>query len=97
MAEFNSVEHLRVIAQIWRDHWGQDNVNAGYIDRAAAEIEKLRAALASLRRTSHDECEDGFYSCPKHPDYFGNADRDFCECGMDRINEAIDAALGGNS
>ena len=38
---------------------------------------------------SHDECEDGFYSCPKAENYFGSWDDDTsgdprpCECGYD--------------
>jgi hypothetical protein len=54
---------------------------------------ELVAALESLKRTEHDECEDGFFSCPKAPGYFGSDLGDRCYCGMDRTNAIIDAAL----
>lgn len=36
-------DHLRTIAKLYRRTWGEQVVNAGYIDWAADEIERLRA------------------------------------------------------
>jgi len=58
-----------------------------------SELEKLIAIIESFRRTQHDECEDGFYSCPSHPDYFGNDDRSHCSCDLVRDNAKVDEAL----
>ena len=58
-----------------------------------SELEKLIAIIESFRRTQHAECEDGFYSCPSHPDYFGNEDRDYCNCGLVSDNAKIEEAL----
>ena len=62
---------------------------------AREEIQRLRVALESLRITSHTECEDCWYSCPKSDDYCGTDDREHCACGMDKQNAIIDAALNG--
>jgi len=58
-----------------------------------SKLEKLIVIIESFRRTQHYECEDGFYSCPSHPDYFGNDDRTFCSCGLVRDNAKVDEAL----
>jgi hypothetical protein len=47
----DDTKHLRVIAAIYRETWGVNAVNAGYIDWAADEIDKLRAELYSSRRS----------------------------------------------
>lgn len=57
------------------------------------KIAEIIAVLESLKCTEHYECEDGFYSCPKHPDYFGTDDREHCSCGMDYMNERLDWAI----
>jgi hypothetical protein len=67
----------------------------GYEDIRTETVGKLREALESLRVNGHYECEDNWYSCPKHPDYCGEDDRDVCTCGTDRQNAIIDAALKG--
>lgn len=54
---------------------------------------RLIKILKSLRRESHYECEDGFYSCPAHPGYFGNDDSGICDCGMVEDNILISEAL----
>lgn len=65
-------------------------------EKAEAECERLREALESLR-SRHYECEDRWYSCPESED--GCADDrqgDECNCGANRRNEIIDAALARN-
>lgn len=59
-------------------------------------IGKLRLIeiLQSFRVESHQECEDGFYSCPAHPGYFGNDDSGECDCGMEENNLLVDEAMG---
>lgn len=68
-------------------------VIASELGKANAKIEILKAALESLRKKKHNECEDCWYSCPKSEDYCGEDRRDICTCGMDRINTIIDKAL----
>ena len=63
------------------------------IQSLRAEVARLTAELKSLRRTEHDTCEDCWYSCPKSDEYCGDGDRNRCNCGADRINAIIDAAL----
>ena len=63
------------------------------LEAAQAENARLREALESLRVKEHYDCEDGWYSCPKVPNYYGSGDEGKCYCGMDRINAIIDAAL----
>lgn len=58
-----------------------------------AQIKQVISILLDLKQAHHYECEDGFYSCPKHPDYFGYDDREHCSCGMDYTNEQIDKAI----
>lgn len=58
-----------------------------------SKIERLIQILESLRRVHHYECEDGFYSCPAHPDYFGNDSSRQCNCGLWKDNENVDEAL----
>ena len=65
------------------------------IERLQARVTELEAALESLRIHHHDDCEDPWYSCSKHPDYIGNDNSGICTCGMDRQNAIIDAALKG--
>jgi hypothetical protein len=92
------VERVERIIETWRAHetrragwnFGED---ADALSALLAERERLRGALGSLRRTAHHECEDCWFSCPKHPDYCGNDDRSHCSCGHDSTNAEIDAAL----
>ena len=59
-------------------------------------IAELMAALESLRRTQHRECEDCWYSCPKSEGCCNDDEpSDKCDCGMDRQNAIIDTALKG--
>lgn len=49
----------------------------------AEEWDAMVAALidfAGLGPRQHYECEDGWYSCPMHPEYFG-PDAEVCSCG----------------
>lgn len=59
---------------------------------AVEMLRKLQAALVAfaMPRREHDECEDPWYSCPKHPDYIGNDDREHCSCGADKHNEKLE-------
>jgi hypothetical protein len=54
---------------------------------------ELEQIIESFRKTSHDECEDCFYSCPCAEDYCGFQDRDYCNCGLKENNEQVDRAL----
>ena len=58
-----------------------------------SELERLKEIVESFRRTNHYECEDGFYSCPAHPEYFGNDSSKECDCGLARDNAKVDEAL----
>lgn len=51
---------------------------------------KLKTILEKMRMTKHYECYDSWYSCPKHPDYVGEFNKDECDCGMESQNERID-------
>jgi hypothetical protein len=64
----------------------------------AAEIERLRAALLSLREDTHAECDDCWYSCPKSGACCDQdrKDTDVCTCGVDRRNKIIDSVLKGD-
>lgn|SRR5574341_22818 len=62
--------------------------NIGWIERELAPVKEL-VILAQIDARSHDECEDGWYSCPKHPDYLGTANRQECLCGADRARAAL--------
>jgi hypothetical protein len=68
--------------------------SADLMHEAAAEIERLRAALSGLKRP-HLSCEDCWYSCPKSEDGCCNDSipKDECTCGADAHNARIDAAL----
>ena len=62
--------------------------------RVFNELERLRSRMITaeqlLRRHSrHHECDDSFYSCPKHPEYIGNDDRTHCDCGADEVREFL--------
>lgn len=61
--------------------------------KAVAENERLRAALNAARR-DHVSCDDGWYSCPMHPDGCLDESATGCNCGADEHNAAIDIALG---
>ena len=48
----------------------------------------LNDALRLLAdRATHQGCEDGWYACPKSPDYIkhGDSDDSGCDCGADEI------------
>jgi hypothetical protein len=58
--------------------------------------EALKLALEALEnnRQAHHYCEDTWYSCPKHEDGCANdAEGDECNCGADKANAEIDAAI----
>ena len=59
-------------------------------------IEAMKLALSALEnnRQTHHYCEDTWYSCPKHEEGCANdAEGNECNCGADRANEEIDAAI----
>lgn len=72
-----------------------------------AENARLKGALQGARIKRHRGCEDGFYACPKHEDWFSAGHHDEieklpldereCWCGMDTHNARLDAALDGAS
>lgn len=57
-------------------------------------LESVIAEAEGLRRSGHYECEDGFYSCPKHPDSFTpEAAGTDCNCGMEKHNAKVEALI----
>lgn len=38
--------------------------------------------LKSLKWTRHNECDDGWYSCPMAENYFGKFKGKYCGCGL---------------
>lgn len=51
-----------------------------------AELEKLHI--------SHYYCDDGWYSCPKHPEGCANEDEGTeCNCGADKHNARLDTVI----
>jgi len=62
------------------------------IDKLRVNVVILRTVLTALRQ-KHYCCEDGFYSCPKDPDYFGPEKELICNCGADATNALIEATL----
>lgn len=95
--ELAAVTEERDNAQIAAKIEAQDSDNwRERATKAEVECERLREALESLR-SRHYECEDRWYSCPESED--GCADDrqgDECNCGANRRNEIIDAALARN-
>ncbi len=65
----------------------------GKVAALEAENARLREALETLRITKHYECDDCWFSCPKAEHYCNDDGRILCDCGMDRTNKIIDAAL----
>jgi len=52
----------------------------------------LRTDIEELKRRlpfPHKECEDPWYSCPKHPEYIGNDSQEHCNCGADKLNAIL--------
>lgn len=59
-------------------------------------IDAMKLALEALEnnRQTHHYCEDTWYSCPKHEDgCANNAEGNECNCGADKANVEIDAAI----
>lgn len=54
-------------------------------------LELLAELAKAIESKDHYECDDGYYSCPKHPDYFGRDDRGVCSCGKDQVDELLPA------
>lgn len=74
-----------------------DSSQAEYLCRTIAhqseEIDKLARALVAFagdKRMAHYECEDAWYSCPKHESYAREDDNDECNCGADDHNGLLD-------
>lgn len=60
----------------------------------STEILKLTLEVLENNRQAHHYCEDTWYSCPKHEDGCANdAEGDECNCGADKANAEIDAAI----
>ena len=58
------------------------------------KLQELFEIVVSLRKIEHEHIEeDDWYSCPCHPDYIGDKDRNKCLCGLEEYNKKIDAAL----
>jgi cytochrome c1 len=59
-------------------------------------LEQFAALKALLRegKSSHHDCEDYWYSCPKAKDGYGDASQgDKCICGADEWNAKIEEAI----
>ena len=65
--------------------WPYEYVAAVDFDALTARLVEAERLLLRWNGAGHYECEDGFYSCPSHPDYFGNDDRAHCSCGHTEI------------
>jgi hypothetical protein len=65
---------------------------AALIREQEAKIKRLSEALRGFAtpKKSHYDCYHGFYSCPSHPDYFGNDDSGECNCGADEHNANLE-------
>ena len=50
-------------------------------------------ALRVLVNVPHWGCEDCWYSCPKHLDYYGPGEDGHCDCGADRIREIAQSVI----
>ena len=46
-------------------------------------------ALEAFEERGHHDCEDPWFSCPKHEEYCGEKPRDACYCGADTHNENV--------
>lgn len=61
---------------------------------AAKREAVLRDGLESMKRSTHEECEDPWYSCPKSNDGCLDENKGTdCTCGTDHWNERINATL----
>lgn len=57
----------------------------------------LREALLKTKR-SHYYCEDGWYTCPMHPEGCFNEDEPKkCNCGADEFNAWVDSVLASTA
>ena len=55
---------------------------------------RLIALLETFRKKNHFSLEeDNWYSCPMHPGYTGETDKNRCECGFFINNQRVDEAL----
>jgi hypothetical protein len=76
-------------------HCGGDHTP---METRITELERQLAAAREFiakRFAAHRECEDCWYSCPKHPHYCGEENRDKCWCGKDEADALLNPA-GGN-
>lgn len=69
------------------------NDAAALVRRQSSEIEMLARALVAFagKRQSHYECEDAWYSCPKHESYAKDDGQTECNCGADDHNAYLDS------
>lgn len=74
---------------------GHDAAHAACVDYEArlAEAERL---LRKWHGSGHYDCEDGWYSCPMHPDYAGHDDPNHCSCGHKEIAAFLGATDSAN-
>jgi hypothetical protein len=59
----------------------------------ASYVAGLEIALKQLRHTTHYECDDSWYSCPKSANGCADDRETGCNCGLEDANAIIDAAL----
>lgn len=50
--------------------------------------------IAETLRRDHFECEEPWYSCPKHEGYTGFNKGKTCTCGADKQNEQVERLIG---
>ena len=56
-------------------------------------VEEMARALEKSKRYHH-YCDDSYYSCPMHPEELKEHPlKNECNCGADKANAIIDAAL----
>jgi hypothetical protein len=64
----------------------------GWVSEQEAKIKRLSEALRDFAtpKQSHYECEDAWYSCPKHEGYAKDDGQDVCNCGADEHNARLE-------
>lgn len=66
------------------------------LERDAARLAEAERLLRKWHGSGHYDCEDGWYSCPMHPDYAGHDDPNHCSCGHKEIAAFLGATDSAN-
>ena len=82
------------IAQTTYRNWCHSHPDeaAALIREQEQKIKRLSEALRGFAtpKQSHYECEDAWYSCPKHEGYAKDDGQDECTCGADEHNAKLE-------